>query len=187
MNKAKALVLDAVDKRDVADFTLVNRLQDEKLGLNKLDIASECMDHMLAGIETTGDALCFLMWQISQPGYETIQRALHSELESSSHIPFEQLPYLDALVKEGLRMFPSIPMSFPRYVPRGGRSIDNFWVPEGTVVSCQPFSLHRMDDTVFPDPHVFRPERWLEKEGELERNRLFFAFSNGGRGCIGRQ
>ncbi|KAF7544111.1 hypothetical protein G7Z17_g10221 [Cylindrodendrum hubeiense] len=183
---SEKLVLNGVKKGGVADFTLVSRLQEGKFGLGPIDIASECMDHMIAGIETTGDALCFLMWQISQPGYEKIQERLRAEFNENQGVSFEQLPYLEAVVKEGLRRFPSIPMSFPRCVPVGGRNIDGYWLPEGTVVSCQPYSMHRMDETAFPDPEAFDPERWLEEEGLAERNRLFFAFSNGGRACIGR-
>ncbi|KAG5816998.1 hypothetical protein H9Q74_010775 [Fusarium xylarioides] len=150
------LVLNGVKKGGVADFTLVSRMQEEKFGMGTFDIASECMDHMLAGIETTGDALCFLMWQISQPGYTFIQERLRDEFRDNPDVPSDQLEYLEAVVKEGLRVFPSIPMSLPR------------------------------DEEVFPRPDSFEPQRWLEEKGSAERNRLFFAFSNGGRACIGR-
>lgn len=185
--RSKSLVLDGATGGPVADFTLVSRMREAKFDLGPLDIASECMDHMLAGIETTGDALCFLMWQMSQPGYLDIQEKLRDEFRELQGASFEQLPYLEAVVKEGLRVFPSIPMSLPRVVPAGGASVDGCWLPGGTVVSCQPYSMHRMDAHAFPEPDAFRPERWLEEKGSAERNRLFFAFSNGGRACIGRQ
>ncbi len=102
-------------------------------------------------------------------------------------VSFDKLPFLDAVVMEGLRCTPPIPMSLPRYVPRGGREIDGFFLPEGAIVSCQAYSVHRIDETVFPNPDAFNPERWLSSEGGAERKRLFFAFANGGRGCIGKQ
>jgi cytochrome P450 len=185
--KATELVLNGVKKGGAADFTLVSRMQEEKFGMGTFDIASECMDHMLAGIETTGDALCFLMWQISQPGYSFIQERLRDELRANPDVPFDRLEYLEAVVKEGLRVFPSIPMSLPRCVPEGGATVDGHWLPGGTIVSCQPYSMHRMDEEVFPRPDSFEPQRWLDEKGSAERNRLFFAFSNGGRACIGRQ
>ncbi|KAF5682004.1 cytochrome P450 monooxygenase [Fusarium denticulatum] len=184
--RATELVLNGVKKGGVADFTLVSRMQEEKFGMGVLDIASECMDHMLAGIETTGDALCFLMWQISQPGYIFIQERLRDEFRANPDVPSDQLEYLEAVVKESLRVFPSIPMSLPRCVPEGGATVDGHWLPGGTIVSCQPYSMHRMDEEVFPRPDSFEPQRWLEEKGSAERNRLFFAFSNGGRACIGR-
>ncbi|KAF4961547.1 hypothetical protein FGADI_171 [Fusarium gaditjirri] len=184
--RATELVLNGVKTGGVADFTLVSRMQEEKFGMGTFDIASECMDHMLAGIETTGDALCFLMWQISQPGYTFIQEHLRDEFRAKPDVSSDQLEYLEAVVKEGLRVFPSIPMSLPRCVPEGGATVDGHWLPGGTIVSCQPYSMHRMDEEVFPRPDSFEPQRWLEEKGSAERNRLFFAFSNGGRACIGR-
>lgn len=143
------------------------------------------MDHLAAGIDTTGDGLCFLMHQISLPHSQHIQDRLRAEFRENPDTQWDQLPYLDAVVKEGLRVFPPIPMSFPRYTPAEGATLEGYYIPAHTIVSCQPFTLHKNTD-VFPDPEAFKPERWLEEKGELDRNRMFFAFSQGGRGCIGK-
>lgn len=173
---------------DARPFTLLSRLSDKAWGLDGEAVAAECLDHMAAGIDTTGDALCFLMWELSQPRSARFQEALRAELRGAGHdAPWDRLPYLDAVVTEGLRCFPAIPMSLPRYVPPGGRAIDGFHVPARTIVSAQAYSVHRADGRVFPDPDRFDPERWLVAgDGEAERRRLFFAFSAGGRGCVGR-
>ncbi|KAI0199664.1 cytochrome P450 [Astrocystis sublimbata] len=183
---ADDLVFSATQKTDPARFTLLSRMQDKTYGMEHIDMAAECLDHMAAGIDTTGDGTCFLMWEISQPRSFHVQRRLQKELLSNPDVSFDKLPYLDAVVMEGLRCFPAIPMSLPRYVPRGGRTIDNYFLPEHTIVSSQAYSTHRIDQEVFPQPDLFLPERWLEKTGELDRKRLFFAFASGGRGCIGK-
>ncbi len=162
-------------------------MQDRAYDMEQIDMAAECFDHMAAGIDTTGDGLCFLMWELSQPRSFHIQRRLQEELMANPGVSFNKLPYLDAVVLEGLRCFPAIPMSLPRYVPKGGRTIDGFFLPERTIVSSQAFSAHRIDQTVFSQPNLFSPERWLEEKGGLDRKRLFFAFASGGRGCIGKQ
>ncbi|RYP50490.1 hypothetical protein DL768_003995 [Monosporascus sp. mg162] len=183
---ADDFVISTSEKTGAAQFTLLNRMQDKAHGLDHMDMAAECTDHMVAGIDTTGDALCFLMWEISQPRSFHVQRRLQEELRRNAGLPFDKLPYLDAVVNEGLRCFPAIPMSLPRYVPAGGRTIDGYFLPEKTIVSCQAYSTHRIDESVFPQPDLFNPERWLEEKGELDRKRLFFAFASGGRGCIGK-
>ncbi|KAG7290626.1 hypothetical protein NEMBOFW57_000629 [Staphylotrichum longicolle] len=183
---ADNFVLDTCAQTDPSPFTLLNRLQGPNFHLDKLDIAAECLDHMAAGIDTTGDALCFLMWELSQPSSIHYQRKLQAELLAHPASSFDKLRYLDAVVMEGLRCFPAIPMSLPRYVPPGGRTIDGFFLPQGTTVSCQAYSVQRIDRSVFPDPDAFWPERWLENKGDAERKRLFFAFANGGRGCVGK-
>ncbi|KAJ2989563.1 hypothetical protein NUW58_g3408 [Xylaria curta] len=183
---ADELVLSATQNTDSAQFTLLSRMQDKTYNMNHMDMAAECLDHMAAGIDTTGDGLCFLMWEISQPRSFHVQRRLQEELIANLDVSFDKLPYLDAVVSEGLRCFPPIPMSLPRYVPVGGRTISGFFIPEGTIVSSQAYSTHRIDQKAFPQPDLFNPERWLEEEGALDRKRLFFAFANGGRGCIGK-
>lgn len=194
---ADGFVLDAVAEAGRArPFTVVSRLL-EAGGLDEVDVAAECADHMVAGIDTTGDALCALMWELSLPRSMAVQERLRAELRESGSSSskdtaagqapaWDSLAYLDAVVMEGLRCFPAIPMSLPRYVPAGGRTIDGFLVPAGTIVSAQAHSVHRIDTRVFPDPDVFRPERWLEPQGDAERKRAFFAFASGGRGCVGK-
>ncbi|SPO02789.1 related to benzoate 4-monooxygenase cytochrome P450 [Cephalotrichum gorgonifer] len=182
---ADEFVLKASGQSDPADFTLLKRML-EKSELDPIDYAAECLDHMAAGIDTTGDALCFLMWELSRPGSFHFQEKLRAELRDRAGKPLDQLPFLEAVVSEGLRYFPAIPMSLPRYVPHGGKVIDGYVVPGGTVVSCQAYSVHRLNEDVFPDAERFDPERWLEPEGDAERRRLQFAFASGGRGCVGK-
>ncbi|KAK3322131.1 cytochrome P450 [Apodospora peruviana] len=182
---ADDFVLHTSSKTDAAAFTLLDRLRGNPQ-LEELDVAAECLDHMVAGIDTTGDALCFLMWELSQPSSLHCQQTLREELHGNPGVGFDRLPYLDAVVMEGLRCFPAIPMSLPRYVPPGGRTIDGYILPEGTIVSCQAYSVGRIEQTVFPDPDTFRPDRWLDEKGDADRRRLLFAFSNGGRGCVGK-
>ena len=184
---ANDFVMEASSKTGAAQFTLMSRMQDKIHGMEHIDMAAECTDHMAAGIDTTGDALCFLMWEISQPRTFHVQQRLQEELRNNPETPFDKLTYLDAVVSEGLRCFPAIPMSLPRYVPEGGRTIDGYFLPANTIVSCQAYSTHRINEMVFPQPEVFNPDRWLEPKGELDRKRLFFAFASGGRGCIGKQ
>lgn len=183
---ADEFVLAASKKTDPAEFTLLRRML-EKAELDPIDYAAECLDHMAAGIDTTGDALCFLMWELSQPRSFHVQEKLQAELREKADEPLDKLPYLEAVVSEGLRCFPAIPMSLPRYVPDGGRVIDGYKIPEGTVVSCQAYSVHKLNEDVFPEAERFEPERWLKSEGDTERRKLQFAFASGGRGCVGKQ
>ncbi|KAJ2904616.1 cytochrome P450 [Zalerion maritima] len=184
---ADKFVASSCSTTNASRFTLLSRLQDRSGDdIDGVDIKAECLDHMAAGIDTTGDALCFLMWEISQPRSLRFQRMLQDEIRKSPSAPAESLPFLDAVIHEGLRCFPAIPMSLPRYVPQGGRSIDGYFIPGSTIVSCQAYSVHRLDEAAFPMPDEFNPERWLEERGAAKRNRLFFAFSSGGRGCVGK-
>ncbi|UZP41259.1 hypothetical protein NXS19_009075 [Fusarium pseudograminearum] len=183
---ADNFVIENAQQNGAANFTVLNRLKEKDSVLDTMDMAAECLDHMAAGIDTTGDVLCFLMWELSQPRSIKYQRLLREEFLRKADMPFDELPMLDAVLNEGLRCFPAIPMSLPRYVPQGGRVIDGFTLAEKTVVSCQAMSVHRINDDVFPEPDKFYPERWLAAEGDADRRRHQWAFSSGGRGCVGK-
>lgn len=83
------------------------------------------------------------MWEMSQPRSMHVQKRLQAELRAHPDTPFDQLPYLDAVVTEGLRCFPAIPMSLPRYVPAGGRTIDGYFVRGFCVfIHTYPYSCY---------------------------------------------
>jgi cytochrome P450 len=133
------------------------------------------------------------MYQLSLPSSVSIQEKLSREARENQGLgnekSFDELPYLDAVVKEGLRCFPPIPMSQPRYVPEGGRTIDGYLLPAKTVISGQAWSVHRINAETFEDPDEFCPERWLcvDERKRAKMNKAFFAFGLGARGCTGRQ
>ncbi|EGP84394.1 putative P450 monooxygenase [Zymoseptoria tritici IPO323] len=163
--------------------------------LDSLDIASECADHLLAGIDTTADSLMFLVWAVSRPQHEALQRRLIDELRSLPEDELEDgvpkletldtLPVLNAVIKETLRLYSPLPASEPRSLGVD-RTVDGYDIPAGTTISMSPYSLHRNEE-VFKDPLTFNPDRWLNSSLEevAEMNRWFWAFSSGGRMCIG--
>lgn len=96
----------------------------------------------------------------------------------------QNLKYLDAVIREGLRMGMSTPTRFPRVVPKGGWSYGGYFLPDHTLVGCQPHTLH-FDPAVFPEPFAFQPERWLDNPTtEMQRN--WIPFLLGQRGCLAR-
>lgn len=160
-----------------------------------MEIASECADHFLAGIDTTSDTLMFLVWALSQPQNHAFQAKLRGEL---LNLPAEalneygvpraeavdKLVYLDAVIKETLRLYAPLPVFAPRSLLVDS-VIDGYKIPAGSIVGMAPYSLHRNVD-VFKEPLEFNPDRWLSKEAP-ELNRWFWAFLSGGRMCIGIQ
>lgn len=160
-----------------------------------MEIASECADHFLAGIDTTSDTLMFLVWALSQPQNQVFQDRLRAELLSlpaealNEHgIPkaeaVDKLVYLNAVIKETLRLYAPLPVYAPRSLLVDAE-IDGYKIPAGTIVGMAPYSMHRNPD-VFKEPLKFNPERWLAPD-TAELNRWFWAFLSGGRMCIGIQ
>ena len=166
-------------------------------GLADLKIASEAADHLLAGVDTTSDTLMFLIWALSLPENVKYQEKLIEEVETLSGSDLDargiptadstmKLAYLDAVIKETTRLYSPLPASEPRSLPSDA-VIDGYQIPANTVVGMSPYSLHRNAE-VFKDPLVFNPERWFGEDSEVaEMKKWYWAFSSGGRMCIGLQ
>lgn len=121
---------------------------------------------------------------------------LRSMFENESDIrigsKLESCKYLRASVDEAMRLIPSVPNMLPRCVQRGGIVVDGELLPEGTILGCAQWSLHRNND-LFDDANAFRPERWLDDDDDsnedaedYKRSRRAFApFGSGPRTCVG--
>lgn len=175
-------------------------------------IASEMLDHLLAGHETSAITLTYLMHELSrQP---SLQRKLREELHTLSppvthpadphnamndaldapiHLPtplsIDKLPFLNAILQETLRLYAAASAPQPRVTPSSPSptTIDGYTnIPGGVTVSSSAYCLHR-NPGAFPEPDKWLPERWLEadKDRRVEMKRWFWAFGSGGRMCIG--
>ncbi|KAF5003313.1 hypothetical protein FDECE_10128 [Fusarium decemcellulare] len=164
-----------------------------KAHMDDLEIASECADHLLAGIDTTSDTIMFVIWSLSLPKNEKFQARLRqevlglpSDLLNSYGFPTakasDSCEYLKAVIKETLRLYAPLPTFEPRSMSEESK-IDGFTIPAHTTVGISPYTLHRNPE-IFKDSQSFNPERWLGPQS-TELNRWFWAFSSGGRMCIG--
>lgn len=146
-----------------------------------------------------------------------MEQRLRNELktlpQNYANTDLSQLPFLDALLRETLRVYPPAPSPMPRVVPSGGLTVAGTFLPPGvcyisslksneqkekksfayncsfffrqTIVSCQPYSMHRIPE-IFPNPERFDPDRWLNvsKENRDRMLKAWVPFSAGQRGYV---
>ena len=94
---------------------------------------------------------------------EELERVVgKGELPDFSHV--DNLPYIDALIKEVLRWSPPLPLSVPKRATQDG-IYRGYFIPEGTTVIENVWAIVR-DPNVYPDPDVFNPDRFL-KDGKI--------------------
>lgn len=101
----------------------------------------------------------------------------------------DSLPLLHAVLMETLRLEASIPGSQPRMSPSPTSTLCGYEIPAGTRVSASAYCLHRVD-SAFSHPHEWDYTRWLDNEGldeeaKKRRDKFFWAFSSGGKMCVG--
>ncbi|KAK5723190.1 hypothetical protein LTR17_013910 [Elasticomyces elasticus] len=98
------------------------------------------------------------------------------------------MPYLQAVIKEALRVHPAVGQPLSRLVPPGGAEIAGRYFPADASVGINPWVLHRNCDIFGPDAAAFRPERCLD--GDRRKltlmDQAFFSFGFGARTCIGK-
>ncbi|KAI1871211.1 uncharacterized protein JN550_004656 [Neoarthrinium moseri] len=161
--------------------------------------------NLIAGADTTAITIRAVFYYVlkNPDAYRKLEdEVLAAQLgEVASFGAARALPYLEAVVREAMRMHPAVCMLLERYVPESGLSLpDGSYVPPGTAVGINPYVVGRNQLIWGDDADVYRPERWLRghtpgtktetEESYRERLRLFNAsdltFGGGSRVCIGR-
>ena len=213
-NKVFSLNCNKVDRRiasksDHPDFLSYIIKNKEGIAMPIEELYANSTLIVLAGSESTASGLAGITFQLLKHP-EALQKAIaeiRSAFTTEEDIEPERvkrLPYLAAIVSEGLRMYPPFPEGLPRLTPRQGALIGGQWVPGGvsedisnlrslliiifqTYVQFSTHAAHRSTAN-FKDPDVFFPERWLgDKQFATDIKEASQPFSLGPRSCIGRK
>uniref|UniRef100_A0A8C9SE37 aromatase n=1 Tax=Scleropages formosus TaxID=113540 RepID=A0A8C9SE37_SCLFO len=169
---------------------LLKTTDEEGNKLSHKDIQEEVDTFMFEGHDTTAAAMNWALHLIGS--HPEAQRKIHQELQEvfgSSDRPvnaedLKKLQYLECVIKESLRLFPSVPF-FARSICEDC-VINGFRVPKGADAIVMVYALHR-DPRYFPDPEEFRPERFLPENSAGRHAYAFIPFSAGVRNCIGQR
>ncbi|PIA82924.1 Pisatin demethylase [Cercospora beticola] len=184
--------------RDLMTLAMDAVLDPEK-NMTTYDLFMIGFSNIGAGSDTTAISLSSVLWHlISNP--IALQR-LRAEIDQAimdrkmtvDRIPFKQsqeLYYLQACVKEGLRLCAAIGLPLWREVSKGcgGAEMFGYYFPEGSEVGMNVWVPHYNEDIWGPDAARFRPERWIESSPERLKvmDSSFMPFGLGSRTCIGR-
>ena len=82
--------------------------------------------------------------------------------EIPTYAQTNKLPYLQACIKEALRVLPAIGRPLPRIVPPEGKTLAGETFPPGVIVGIPAWTVHRDKKVWGEDAEIYRPERWLE-------------------------
>jgi len=141
-----------IDRRNIFS-TILRERNKEETPLSEQDIATEAQSLLIAGSDTTGITMTYLIWCILQrPELKLeLQKECNSLPEEFRDTDLEKLEVLSAVIEEGLRLHAAAPGSLSRAVPRGGAHLSGYYFEEGIKVCTQAYTIHR-DPEIFPNP-----------------------------------
>ncbi|KAI0183044.1 cytochrome P450 [Xylaria flabelliformis] len=184
LNKLRDELNSSGEERPLLLNKLVKGGTIEGESMTEVELRNAAEAYIVAGSDTTSNTLTFLTWVLC--GQPEIKDQLIKELQTLpanfTDDDLKLLPFLNRCITEALRRFPVVPGGLPRYVPKEGTEISGYWLPGGSTVTTQTWSLHR-DPEIFPDPDRYDPSRW-ENPTKLMKDSMM-PFGGGSRICIG--
>ncbi|KAL0958260.1 hypothetical protein HGRIS_000413 [Hohenbuehelia grisea] len=203
---------DGIPKDIMSILVQANASETPTTKLSMEELYAEMRTIMVAGHETTGCSMAFMLYELAK--HHSIQEKVRSELLASeeqaraqgrselSNEDMDSMPYFMAVIKETLRIHPVaygpflecmqddvLPLSKPiRTID--GQLISEIPVRKGQILHASLSGYNRLPDIWGPDPHTFRPERWLD--GSLDDITSPFGvyanlgnFASGAVACLG--
>jgi cytochrome P450 len=175
------------DRGDLLSMLLqAQDLEGDGGGMSDQQVRDECVTLILAGHETTANALTWTWYLLAQ--HPDVEQRLHAELDAALHgaspsvDDLPRLPYTEMVLAESMRLYPPA-WGIARKVVEPF-SVGGYRIPKGALVLMSQWVLHH-DPRYFPEPSEFNPERWTPQARAARPKFCYFPFGAGPRQCIG--
>lgn len=163
---------------------LIQARDDENRGMTDMELVGQATILFGASFETTASTLTWTIFLLAQ--HPAVMRELMDEFDrvlgddAPTREQLPQLSFLDRVIKESMRILPPVPFTIRAseedQIPMGSLTLGH-----GTRVICSHYLTHHLPD-IYPEPEIFRPDRWRELEPSQYE---YMPFSAGPRACVG--
>ncbi len=167
--------------------TMLNARDEAGNQLSSEELRDEVTTLLLAGYDTTANALTWTMMLLAQN--REVEAKLSAEVESvlNNRLPtiddISQLPYTEMVLKESMRLYPPAWILGRELI--GDCNIGGYDFPRGTVIYFSQWAVHR-SARFYKDPEQFNPDRWKNNLEQRLPRCAYFPFGAGARVCIGK-
>ncbi|KAF3053402.1 hypothetical protein E8E11_001257 [Didymella keratinophila] len=148
---------------------------------------------IVAGSDTTAATLSFIAYEFCKnPDIQAkLRKAIDAAANGKDHLDVEDvqnIPYLDGVINEALRLHPAVPSGVQRETPPEGITLpDGTYIP-GNIIIWMPIHCLQRDPRYWAKPLAFMPERWTDEQPEaIIDKRAFMPFSTGVYNCVGQK
>jgi cytochrome P450 len=175
------------DRGDLLSMLLAAVDTDEGTGgMTDRQVRDECVTVMLAGHETTANALSFALWELARNPEVQERLAAESRAVLGERLPaaedYGRLGYAAQVFAETIRLYPPVWVTartaIEEYAYRG------ITIPKGAILLAPQIVAHR-DPRFWEDPMRFDPQRFTEENKAGRQRFSYFPFGAGARQCIG--
>ncbi|XP_054643786.1 sterol 26-hydroxylase, mitochondrial isoform X1 [Dunckerocampus dactyliophorus] len=177
-------------ERNVEGAYLTHLLLSKKM--NVTEILGSITELLLAGVDTTSNTISWVLYHLARE--PDIQEKLYQEViraYPAQRMPngddIARMPFLKAVIRETLRLYPVVPGN-ARLTVENEIVVGDHLFPKGTLFHLCHYAVS-FDESIFPDPHRFLPQRWLRGAEEKATQHPFGSvpFGFGIRACLGRR
>jgi len=165
---------------DLLDMLLDARYEDTGEPMDEERIIDEILVLIIAGHETTGNALSWTLYLLANHPEEL--KKLKNETQNLNLDQCVRHDRLNAVINEGMRLYP--PAWISDRISLQGDTYKDFAYPGGTIILLFYYGLHR-DKKYWDNPESFMPDRFLKQNIDKEKQKAFYPFGAGPRLCIG--
>ncbi|KAL4995725.1 cytochrome P450 [Aspergillus recurvatus] len=175
-------------------------------GLSGDELRTEALEQIIAGSDTTASAIrgTLLHLMTNARVYVKLQREIDDAVSRGlapttgqgliTAAQAKQLPYLQAVIREALRVWPPVANIFPRDVPKDGDTVvvdgETVFLPGGVCIGYSAYAMHHSEKIYGKDAKAFRPERWLEESNPAKMAIMVrtndLIFGHGKFQCLGK-
>ncbi|EAT40232.1 AAEL008017-PA [Aedes aegypti] len=178
-------------KKRLAFLDLLIEASQDGTVLSNEDIREEVDTFMFEGHDTTSAAISWILLLLgAEPAIQDriVEEIDHIMGGDRDRFPtmkeLNDMKYLECCIKEGLRLYPSVPLIARKLVE--DVQIEDYTIPAGTTAMIVVYQLHR-DPAVFPNPDKFNPDNFLPENCRGRHPYAYIPFSAGPRNCIGQK
>ncbi|KAF7768259.1 hypothetical protein Agabi119p4_7502 [Agaricus bisporus var. burnettii] len=210
MSSDPAVVAEMASKKDIISILMrANMLASEEDRLTDEEVIGQVSTLVFAGMDTTSSALARILWLLAQ--HPEVQEKLRGEIreaQNNGQLSYDQLvslPYLDAVCRETLRVYPPVNLAATRTVRKdtvlpfskpvldsAGKEVTEVFLRNGTNVIISVLGANTNPDIWGPDSYEWKPERWQsplpESVPDAHMPGVYshvMTFLGGGRACLG--
>ena len=175
------------DRDDLLSLMLTAEYEDGS-SMSDETVRDQLMTFLVAGHETTSLALTYALFLLAHhpERQASLQAELDEQLGGDSPTPADlfDLPYLDDVLTEALRLYPPAFVVFRESTTP--KVFQGYRIPEGALLSLPQWNVHR-DGRWYDEPESFRPERWTDEFEDALPDYAYYPFGGGPRTCIGNR